>query len=815
MRHNLRLLNLILIAVFIFSFTACTTTKTATETTTAESTTAETTIAQTAVTETMPPETTVAETVSITITVKAPDNTPGTDTVSMRKGIYFGSNEEEVTMTSLGNNTFRATINAPKDSILRYRYSRNGDWDKEESYVYRDGKFRIRELLAKEDLVINETIAKWEDLPLLAGVTGTLTGTVTTAAGQPVMGLIVSAGPFQTVSSWDGTYKIFGVPAGQCAVTIRAANGEYVAQVNQVTIPADGIATQNFTVTPATMTSITFNVRVPANTPPDAQPRLYGDTYHLGMFPSFEGSAIDTSSILPMTNTGGGIWSYTTSLGAGTSFQYLYTLGDFRINQERDSGGNNVVRAGTASGSAMTINDTVSAWKTFYQVAITFDVQSPTSDTVYVTGEGWGGNEPLMMWPQGSNRWKYIWYADTSQTLKYKYIRDGDPAIGMEKLIPDTNTSFREIVITTTDIAVSDTITSWRHQLRETLPDPVVLNYTGAIPDRASGQPFQRGIEFIDYWRSAWLPLVEPTVERIVDKNVQWAQIASVWGIVSIDPPIVEPVGNSFLTEELVLHIRALHNQGLKVAIRGFPFPDSFAEEAAFTRSNTNQWYDAFFEQVKKSVMYNTKIAKQENVEMLIFPNFNWLDDNNPVTAAYINQKWKDIVAAVRAEYPAAILTVDYYVDRPEYDWYGDLDYLGDKWWWPVATDTAGTNFADMKAMALQLLQDTYLPRYQRFNKPFIFSELAYYSADSAATQLYGVYAPEISDFEPETPSVLSDWDEQADAYEAVLWAFAETPWVQGVYSFGYSYSDHDSKFYSIRGKTAEEVLKQIYGLFP
>ncbi|MDO9130032.1 MAG: hypothetical protein Q7U34_09215, partial [Anaerolineales bacterium] len=374
MRHNLRLLNLILIAVFIFSFTACTTTKTATETTTAESTTAETTIAQTAVTETMPPETTVAETVSITITVKAPDNTPGTDTVSMRKGIYFGSNEEEVTMTSLGNNTFRATINAPKDSILRYRYSRNGDWDKEESYVYRDGKFRIRELLAKEDLVINETIAKWEDLPLLAGVTGTLTGTVTTAAGQPVMGLIVSAGPFQTVSSWDGTYKIFGVPAGQCAVTIRAANGEYVAQVNQVTIPADGIATQNFTVTPATMTSITFNVRVPANTPPDAQPRLYGDTYHLGMFPSFEGSAIDTSSILPMTNTGGGIWSYTTSLGAGTSFQYLYTLGDFRINQERDSGGNNVVRAGTASGSAMTINDTVSAWKTFYQVAITFDV---------------------------------------------------------------------------------------------------------------------------------------------------------------------------------------------------------------------------------------------------------------------------------------------------------------------------------------------------------------------------------------------------------------------------------------------------------
>lgn len=792
MRSKLRFINPILIVVFIFSFTACTTPKTTSESTTAQ--------------------TTVTETVSITITVKVPDNTPGTDTVSMRKGLYFGSNEEVVTMTSLGNNTFRTTIKAPKDSILRYGYSRNGDWDKEESYVYRDGKFRIRELLAQKDLVINETIAKWEDLPLLTSVTGTLTGTVTTAAGQPVMGLTVSAGPFQTVSAWDGTYKIFGVPAGQCAVTIRTDNGEYVAQVSQVTIPADGIATQNFTVTPATMTTISFNVRVPDDTPPDAEPRLYGDTFHLGMFPSFEGSAIDTSSIRPMTNTGGGIWTYTTTLGAGTSFQYLYTLGDFKINQERDSIGKNVVRAVTASGNAMTINDTVSTWKAFYQVAFTLDVQSPTSDTVYVTGDGWDGWEPIKMWSQGSNRWKYIWYADPFQTLKYKYIRIGDPAIGMEELIPDTNTSFREIGITFTDIAVSDTITSWRHQLRETLPDPVVLNYTGPIPERVSGQPFQRGIEFADYWRSAWLPLVEPTVERIVGKNAQWAQIASIWGIVSIDPPIVEPTGNSFLTEELVSHIRALHAQGLKVAIRPDPYPDSFAEEAAFSRSNTNQWYDAFFEQVKKVVMYHTEIAKQENVEMLIFSNFGWLDNNNPASAAYINQKWKDIVAAVRAEYPAAILTMDNYEESPEYDWYGDLDYIGDIWVWPVAADTAGTNFADMKAMARQLLQDRYLPRYQRFNKPFIFSELHYYSADGSATQQYDDYSP---DFEPETPSVLSDWDEQADAYEAVLWAFAETPWVQGVYSFGYPYFDQDSKSYSIRGKTAEEVLKQIYGLFP
>ena len=51
MRPKLRLLNLILIVVFIFSFTACTIPKTATETTKAETIIAETTIPETTASE--------------------------------------------------------------------------------------------------------------------------------------------------------------------------------------------------------------------------------------------------------------------------------------------------------------------------------------------------------------------------------------------------------------------------------------------------------------------------------------------------------------------------------------------------------------------------------------------------------------------------------------------------------------------------------------------------------------------------------------------------------------------------------------------
>ena len=50
-----------------------------------------------------------------------------------------------------------------------------------------------------------------------------------------------------------------------------------------VNIAANGTTTQNITVTAQPMSSVTFNVTVPATTPAGAVPHLFGDTYRLGM----------------------------------------------------------------------------------------------------------------------------------------------------------------------------------------------------------------------------------------------------------------------------------------------------------------------------------------------------------------------------------------------------------------------------------------------------------------------------------------------------------------------------------------------------
>ncbi|MEK6742560.1 MAG: hypothetical protein AABZ15_03070 [Nitrospirota bacterium] len=437
------------------------------------------------------------------------------------------------------------------------------------------------------------------------------------------------------------------------------------------------------------------------------------------------------------------------------------------------------------------------------------------TDTVYVTTDGWGGYEPLRMWKQGPGQWQYILYTDPGSTLNYRYVRNGDAAIGLETVGTDTNPPAYRTLVPVSAVTSTDTITEWRHQMRETSLPTVTTSMTGTVVSRTTGS-FQTGVELIDYWRPAWRPLIVPSVQRIKEKNAQWVHIPSVWGLVSVDPPIIDRGWNSFTTEELVDHIRAAKAQGLKVALRPFPFPSSTVEESAFTDPHTNEWYDQFFDQVKAMYRYHAAIAEQEGVEMMILGNFNWADDILAVPTAHINQKWKEVIAGIKKTSVGVYrgkITTDYHVERPEYDWYQQLDYLGDKWWVKLTSSPTAT-IGDLYNAAKAELQSKYLPLLslsKYTGKSIVFSEIAYYSADSSAQQTYGVYDREIDDFLPALTSPVSDWDEQAMAYEAVLWAFAETTWVQGCYSFGYAYFDFDSKGYSVRGKTAEEVMSRIY----
>ena len=762
---------------------------------------------------------------AMTVSIAVPPSTPATDTIWLRTGIFLEVDAQEIQMTkvSSGPDVFQASISAPEGTVLRYALKRNMDWLKTEAVPLRPDAIAAHHALVLRNGVVRETVAQWDGLQLATGSTGTLTGRVTSLDGRPLMGLSVSAGPHRTTTRWDGTYKLQGVPAGPCEITVFADSGEYVTTRASATVSATGTTIPNIAMAAATMADVTIQVTLPAGTPSGAIPRIFGDSLRLGMVVGFHTSNVDYTRMIDMTLVNGASWSYTTSLGIGSCFNYTYTLAYGGLNnerdgRERDANGRPVLRSFCVTGP-MTIRDTVTAWKTPQQVPVTLSVSSPAGSTssLYVATDDYGNNSPPMkMWATGPDTASYVIYTSPNSTLRYRYLRDGV----ISELIPPVDQDppvFRSVSVGPTGATANDSVTVWGVQMRETPQATVQTSMAGAILPRTTG-PFETGVEFIDYWRPAWLPLIGPSVARLKSKNAKWLQIASVWDIRNTDNPIVEQGGNSFPTEDLLTHIREIKRQGLKVALKAFPFPigNNADYESVFLVPHSNAWYDQFYDQMKAAFMYHATLAQQEGVDLLILANNGWAEDRvetaNPATRLYINAKWKDMIASIRAVAPSLKLTIDSFnSDASEYDWYGDLDYLGDKWWWPVAS-TDNAPVSDMYSAALSKLASKYKPLSERFgNKPFVFGEVAYYSANTSAMQQYRVDAPEIAQFSPTVVAPVSDYDEQARAYQATLLAFAATPWVQGCYSFGYEYFNMDNKAYSIRSKTAEEILSQVY----
>jgi len=766
-------------------------------------------------------------TVSMTIRVKVPSNTPPNDTIWIYPGTLFPP-DRQIRMSRVAGTTdsWQATISRPPRTILDYAFAHNLQGSKE-AYVPvgTANGFASRRALITDGATANETVAQWLDLGKPDDIsTGTLTGTVTDQGGNPLQGIWVSAGPHQTPTDTEGKFTIYGVPSGPCSITLQSENGEFVAVNVNATIAPNDTTVQDVALAAAAMSAVTFDVTIPADTPAGAVPRLYGDTYRLGMvqIPSDHPSP-DTTRMIDMGPVGGNHWRYTVQLGNGTCINYLYTLGSYRLNYERDYQGNLRTRALCVDGPAALYDDVI-AWKAPQQVPVSLTVHSPTGseDALYIATDDANGAAPVKMWPTGTGQAAYTIYTDPSTTLKYHYIRNADFDTGPEIVGTDSRPpAYRSLAVGPKGATSDDTVVEWRHQMRE----PALSTVTSGIVDPiVRTEPFQTGIELIDYWRASWLPLVQPTLDRIRSINAQWVQIVPNWRFLSpakedlttnvtptTDPPKVDPAYNDFPRQDLIAHIRAAKASGLHVALTAQPYPNGFAGV------HTNTWYDQFFQQVQSTMLYFAGVASQEGVEMLIIGNFSLDADNNndAATRRYINAKWKQITAAIRASgYTGKLASqgggnTGVYT-RPEYDWFSDLDYLGAFWQIPIATSSTDS-VQSMYQNAIVKLNSQFKPIYDRFHKPVLLTSIMFYSARSSSVQTIDLFDTRISPHYPADPSVPSDYDEQGRAYQALLRALAATPWVQGAYPFAYWYWDFDSKGYSIRGKTAENIVSQIY----
>jgi hypothetical protein len=84
----------------------------------------------------------------------------------------------------------------------------------------------------------------------------------------------------------------------------------------------------------------------------------------------------------------------------------------------------------------------------------------------------------------------YTLYANPITTLRYRYVRNGDPGLGVEIVGTDTNPpAYRSLTVGPNGASSNDTITAWR---REPALSTVTSAMTGSVVGRIA--PFQTGV---------------------------------------------------------------------------------------------------------------------------------------------------------------------------------------------------------------------------------------------------------------------------------------------------------------------------------
>lgn len=407
-----------------------------------------------------------------------------------------------------------------------------------------------------------------------------------------------------------------------------------------------------------------------------------------------------------------------------------------------------------------------------------------------------------------SNQWFYV-----GQTLKYKYCRNLNGGGADESFDNKNLQGYRKVVITNSNISVTDTVNKWRWwPIDGVISDIDTSTYLSTPPANLPHNSFKCGVMLPDWWNETFSPYIKPTFDKIVkNSNSMWLEYSPVPEIKQFYPtPIILREGSNGTPEkDLIKIITEAHNRGLHVYLD--PFPWSFVNDTSATY-HSDMWWEAFKKEWGDIMLYYAQIAQKYRVEMLGFrmwPNiWNISDKEIPV----IDSLSIDLIKQVRSIYSGDIC-VEFSPWGKDMQIYSKGDYLGfliwSHWPWPMS-NSDNPMVSDMISNLSTNIDNNIANSVSKWGKPIILNQIACPSYVGGA---HTSYPEEMTDpFFPDNPKYQIDLQVQANVYEAMLNVFTGKDWIAGSFSFIYGfYWDEIAKDYSIRAKPVEKVVAKWY----
>jgi len=449
------------------------------------------------------------------------------------------------------------------------------------------------------------------------------------------------------------------------------------------------------------------------------------------------------------------------------------------------------------------------------EVKITLIVEvpgwTPPDDRIFVQFDGFYGSMgwgvPMEEVEEGV--WAVSFLAPGSRPLAYKYNRNNGGYPTDEEFAPDSMEARRTIAVASTPLVVNDTVSKWRW-LEHPPPQTVISDYVPEdLPERNGS--FVVGIHLLDFYSGSFDEHVGPTLDRIAEKGFEYVGFAYAPSFFTSSVPLDftrEPL-NTYSREQLEQAFSMARERGLKIMFSAGleTDPNDFeAIEEGLRQSHGDEWYAALAEEWREIMVETAELAESHGVEILALSNqWFFFGDQTPEQSALVNTLVKESIGEVNDAYSGK-LTMDFYMPSPYFDYYSELDWLGDKWWWGL-TDSRDATVTEMRDRAEEIIDEYYAPFYLEYGKPIFLQQLAYASYDGAAgANAISTEAPEVSEYYPYDHSWPADFQEQADAYEAVFQAISDEEMFVGVFAFSYTYWDTHDKSTGFRGKPAEDV---------
>lgn len=180
-------------------------------------------------------------------------------------------------------------------------------------------------------------------------------------------------------------------------------------------------------------------------------------------------------------------------------------------------------------------------------------------------------------------------------------------------------------------------------------------------------------------------------------------------------------------------------------------------------------------------------------------------------------ENWRAVAAAVREVYHGPLI---YSADARgsslngevwlDIDWWDAVDYIGIH---PYDTALSTHNASTVEEMVNHLTPtvDRLEDLSKEYGKPIIISELMYPSIDGTSRGMGVMWDPYLT--------YEVDLEEHADVHRALIQAFGDRDWFQGLfigdYSAGIILNPPNNILWSMYGKPAEEVIREFYGGTP